>query len=1049
MSLIPSIVSSGSSQDQNNKGWFTTEAALVAAYPAGESGWFAIVGSTDTVWIWDADSVAWVNSGASALGDVTGPASSVDSNVALFDGTTGKVIKDGGVLGALASRNTVASADIDSGAVDTIQLASDAVTTPKITDGNVSDAKLGAGINANKISSGTVSNTEFDYLNGTTSNIQTQIDAKLAEANSIFMPGYTKYCVDNRDDLATVIASITNESTVINISQGSFGGTTPLVINKDNIALIAPPATPAIVEFAYEISTATTADQIRMRYMQFDNDFNAGSRRSTYNHCTFNQDLNIQTSATAGYMTFANCEFAADTTISVQNTFGSTVYFINCNFAGCSFSLNQASNLQVIFSNCSNFISFPTNATYTHTNILTNGYAQNSVTKTLLATGSGTAGQVLASGGAGLPDTWATPVSSTTDLSDVSVTAPLNNQVLQYNSAASEYQPITLSTGSGDVTGPASSTDTNIASFDGATGKIIQDGGIATSAISSAISQTNTNTTDIASNTSALTAKAPLASPNFTGTVSSNNLSTFGVSATSVNTTSLQTGNFQLGSTATTGYVLKTDATGTGTWQPESGGGGGGVTLPYKIVRTTGGDYSTVYDAVQAGEQYIFVDGTMMPVIETNDIVSSGQTEVINNVYIKIIGEWQPKRFMQSTSNDLVIEAGNGIWSGTIRMQIPTSPTEAEFLGRSFSFGTETNETILDGIVWDTTQMTANDYGKFSPTGVFISKNVKVALPNYSGNGLSWNLNTINAPSSAQGQTIINGGGLSCAKGIELGDELIIDALEIRGEFTRNNIESDVLLGSAVVFGDPSNFPMVEIKKINWAVSNITSGDAYAIVAGGNLSNFDKPSNQTNSTTGKLELYLYYDESNLDNIDFGAGKIVQATGGTNVTINNCTTIDSVDYNSSGSPSWTGWKFNNCEFSNITSISVIIPNAVYENCTFSSTVQNFTSINQRTFRNCTFSGSVSLSGDKNRVETCFGSSTLTFNGDDNIVSNSIIDDTISGNGNRSKFLCNNTTLFNSGITVNGDYNYFAGNTFKRALSVTGQYNLQPANSNVIY
>ncbi len=1160
MSLIPSIVSSGSSQDPNNKGWFTTPAALSAAYPTGENGWFAIVGSTDTVWVWDVGTGDWVDSGASGTGDVTGPATSTNNNVALFDGTTGKVIKDGGALGALASRNIVASADIDSGAVDTIQLASDAVTTPKITDGNVSDAKLGTGINANKISSGAVSNTEFDYLNGTTSNIQTQIDAKLAEANSIFMPGYTKYCVDNRDDLATVIASITNESTVINISQGSFGGATPLSINKDNIALIAPPATPAIVEFAYEISTATTADQIRMRYMQFDNDFNAGSRRSTYNHCTFNQDLNIQTSATAGYMTFANCEFAADTTISVQNTFGSTVYFINCNFAGCSFSLNQASNLQVIFSNCSNFISFPTNATYTHTNILTNGYAQNSVTKTLLATGSGTAGQVLASGGAGLPDTWATPVSSTTDLSDVSVTAPLNNQVLQYNSAASEYQPITLSTGSGDVTGPASSTDSNVASFDGATGKIIQDGGITTSAISSAISQTNTNTTDIASNTAAIgtkisasstdtltnktliapivsglelsdssiifegsatdnnettlsvedptvdrtitfpdqsgripllsnnsndlitaapveinildgvtattaeinylngvtsdiqtqiDTKAPLASPNFTGTVSSNNLSTVGVSATSVNTTSLQSGSFQLGSTATTGYVLKTDATGTGTWQPESGGGGGGVTLPYKIVRTTGGDYSTVYDAVQAGEQYIFVDGTMMPVIETNDIVSSGQTEVINNVYIKIIGEWQPKRFMQSTSNDLVIEAGNGIWSGTIRMQIPTSPTEAEFLGRSFSFGTETNETILDGIVWDTTQMTANDYGKFSPTGVFISINVKVALPNYSGNGLSWNLNTINAPSLAQGQTIINGGGLSCAKGIELGDELIIDALEIRGEFTRNNIESDVLLGSAVVFGDPSNFPMVEIKKINWAVSNITSGDAYAIVAGGNLSNFDKPSNQTNSTTGKLELYLYYDESNLDNIDFGAGKIVQATGGTNVTVNNCTTIDSVDYNSSGSPSWTGWKFNNCEFSNITSISVIIPNAVYENCTFASTVQSFSTVNERTFRNCTFNGSVSLAGNKNRVDNCTGASTLTFNGNDNIICNSMIDSDISGNGDRSKFLCNNTISFNSGITVNGDYNYFAGNTFRRALNVNGQYNLQPANSNVIY
>jgi hypothetical protein len=610
--------------------------------------------------------------------------------------------------------------------------------------------------------------------------------------------------------------------------------------------------------------------------------------------------------------------------------------------------------------------------------------------------------------------------------------------------------------GTGDVTGPASSTDTNIASFNGTTGKIIQDGGITTSEISSAISQTNTNTTDIATNTSAIALKADTASPTFTGTVTIPTLSA----------TDVQTSNFQLGTTAVAGYVLKTDASGNGTWQVESGGGGG-TALPYKVVRATGGDYSTVYDAVQAGEQYIFVDGTTAAVVESNDIVSSGQTEVTSDVYIKVVGEWQPKRFMQSTSNDLVIEAGNGIWSGTIKMQIPTTPTEAEFLGRSAAFGTETNTTILDGIVWDTTQMTANDYGKFSPTGVFISENVKVLLPNYSGNGLSWNLNTINATARAQGQTVINGGGSSCAKAIELGDELIIDALEIRGEFTRNNIESDVLLGSAVVFGDPSNFPMVEIKKINWALSNITSGDAYAIVAGGNLSNIDQPSNQTNGISGKLELYLYYDKSNLDNINFGTGKIVQATGGNNITVNNCTTLDSVDYNTSGSPSWTGWKFNNCEFSNTTSISVMIPNTVYENCTFASTVQNSSSINQRTFRNCTFSSSVSLSGiknmvetctfsgsvilsgGKNRVETCFGSSTLTFNGDDNIISNSIIDDTITCNGNRSKFLCNHTTLFNSGITANGDYNYFAGNTFKRALSVNGQFNMLPASSNSIY
>tara|TARA_R110000868_G_C10972986_1_gene771129 strand:- start:20184 stop:22781 length:2598 start_codon:yes stop_codon:yes gene_type:complete len=245
---------------------------------------------------------------------------------------------------------------------------------------------------------------------------QTALDLKLDEVNSIYKPNYTKYCVDNRDELSTIIASITNQGTVVNISQGSFGGATPLVINKDNIALIAPPSTPALVEFAYEISTASTADRIRMRYLSFDADFNAASNRSTYNHCTFNENLNIQTSATAGYMTFANCEFAAGKIISVQNTYASVVYFINCNFDGCSFALNQFSNQQVIFSNCAGFVSFPTNATYAAINTLTSGYIQNTVTKTLLATGAGSSGQVLTSGGSGGLDTWTTPGGGGTGL---------------------------------------------------------------------------------------------------------------------------------------------------------------------------------------------------------------------------------------------------------------------------------------------------------------------------------------------------------------------------------------------------------------------------------------------------------------------------------------------------------------------------------------------------------------------------------------------------------------------------------------------------------
>lgn len=45
-------------------GWYETEQALQAAHPTGENGQWAIIGSTDTIWTWDSDTSAWVNSGA-------------------------------------------------------------------------------------------------------------------------------------------------------------------------------------------------------------------------------------------------------------------------------------------------------------------------------------------------------------------------------------------------------------------------------------------------------------------------------------------------------------------------------------------------------------------------------------------------------------------------------------------------------------------------------------------------------------------------------------------------------------------------------------------------------------------------------------------------------------------------------------------------------------------------------------------------------------------------------------------------------------------------
>ena len=48
--------------DSHNKGYYATLADLQEAYPTGEAGDYAIVGATDTVWIWDTDTSAWKDS---------------------------------------------------------------------------------------------------------------------------------------------------------------------------------------------------------------------------------------------------------------------------------------------------------------------------------------------------------------------------------------------------------------------------------------------------------------------------------------------------------------------------------------------------------------------------------------------------------------------------------------------------------------------------------------------------------------------------------------------------------------------------------------------------------------------------------------------------------------------------------------------------------------------------------------------------------------------------------------------------------------------------
>lgn len=91
----------GGGGDSHNKGYYLTPEALRTAYPTAEAGDFAIVESTDTVWVWDSDTSTWKD------GDQKGQVTSVNNQTGavtvqetLVSGTNIKTVDGNSLLGS-------------------------------------------------------------------------------------------------------------------------------------------------------------------------------------------------------------------------------------------------------------------------------------------------------------------------------------------------------------------------------------------------------------------------------------------------------------------------------------------------------------------------------------------------------------------------------------------------------------------------------------------------------------------------------------------------------------------------------------------------------------------------------------------------------------------------------------------------------------------------------------------------------------------------------------------------------------------------------------
>ena len=124
------------------------------------------------------------------IGDGTGFTVAALSGDVTMTNAGAVTIANDAVEQAMIGDDAVGADQLASDAVVTASIVDDAVTTAKIADDAVAAAQLasdavvnasiasGAAIDAAKIANGTVTSTEFQYINTLSSNAQTQIDAK-------------------------------------------------------------------------------------------------------------------------------------------------------------------------------------------------------------------------------------------------------------------------------------------------------------------------------------------------------------------------------------------------------------------------------------------------------------------------------------------------------------------------------------------------------------------------------------------------------------------------------------------------------------------------------------------------------------------------------------------------------------------------------------------------------------------------------------------------------------------------------------------------------
>lgn len=93
-------------------GWVASPEQLNTLYPTGKDGMFAIVGTTDTIWVWDSDSKAWVDTGQSQV-EINNQWDSIENKPNYFPSTFELVVNTENDQTLAQTINNLTSVDTD------------------------------------------------------------------------------------------------------------------------------------------------------------------------------------------------------------------------------------------------------------------------------------------------------------------------------------------------------------------------------------------------------------------------------------------------------------------------------------------------------------------------------------------------------------------------------------------------------------------------------------------------------------------------------------------------------------------------------------------------------------------------------------------------------------------------------------------------------------------------------------------------------------------------------------------------------------------------